>query len=220
MDYYKIVEELKTVVDWSGKYSKFIPNIALDKGLNVPSKRFLKSELQLVALQHYSNDKILYVDQDGYDLIYNDCKIEDKSMENMFHSKPTKKNILGDEKRIVNVMMTNTMPSEYGFDVKEYLENKKYDILLLRQTRKEASCLWVGSVNPALLKNEHVLVKPGQIQLNIPREMIDWIFRGTNKTFKSSTILPSLFLKNAMKDFISMNDLQEQENCYDNNYCI
>ena len=102
---YKITEYLSLVVEWNKVFSV---QLSFMDHFNKPALRFVKSDLISRAIEKFSNRKLIFVDEVGYDFIvpetcsdpkiqgsgYDGIKIELKSQLDLFGKKNNKtKNI-------------------------------------------------------------------------------------------------------------------------------
>ena len=117
---YEITKYLQANVQWDKVFSVMI---SYKDFFNKPTLRFVKSDLICKAIEKFSNQKLVYVDEVGYDFImpeYGNTKLELKTQMQIFGKKNDKTK---------QIRLDNTQ----GISSEDKVYTKTFDFLLLME---------------------------------------------------------------------------------------
>jgi hypothetical protein len=178
----EMISELK-LINW-GSFFNFIENeINKDEEFNTPSGRFKKEEVMSSAIEVYSNDKLKYVNEQGYDFTI--ClpissevkKLEWKTQINCILTPQGK---LKRNKFVKDIKLSNTMGQARSEDSRSY--EIKFDHLMVVDTGSiDSYCVYVVD-KETIINNNMLKYSDDGVIIKLPIDKLICIV--DNKTIK------------------------------------
>lgn len=112
-----VVAQLRSV-NWCAFFSFLENEVNTDPNFNTATGRFKKEEVISSAIQAFSANKLVYVNQQGHDFLFEKFKIEWKTQKNCIYT-PTgknKKNGITTPIKLKNTLRDDSSKSELDFD--------------------------------------------------------------------------------------------------------